>query len=164
MITIVTGEVLGSDDKELARLEVFAGEVEAEEEVEAVDAEEFRWAEDRFRPCSRTMPLKDSRCFWCKEAVVRQDVGESDGEGSFDREIEVEGEDGVRVEKEEGRMSSSPSAKAVGMEGVRMGRDRSYSLYALWESRLALRRSASAAEGDAGESVAMFVVERVNSK
>lgn len=131
----MTGEVLGSDDKELAGLEIFA-----KEEVEAVDAEEFLWAEDRFRPCSRTMPSKDSRCFWCREAVLRHDVGESDGEESFDREMEVEGEDdGVRVEEEEDeRMSSSPSAKAVGMEGVRVGRDRSYSLYALLERRLAL--------------------------
>lgn len=95
---------------------------------------------------------------------MRHDVGESDGEGSFDREIDVDGEDGVRVEEEEGKMSSSPSAKAVGMEGVRVGRDRSYSLYALWERRLALWRSASAAEGDAGESVAIFVVEKVDSE
>jgi hypothetical protein len=150
---------------------VLVGEVEVEEEEEE-EAEECRWTEDRFRPCSRMMPLKDSRCFWCKSAVVRQEVGDKDGEGSLEViEIEVEGEDEWRKweeeeEEEEGRISCSPSAKAVGMKG-REGEDRSY---ALWERRRALWRSASAAcddetEGDdAGDRVAIFAESCMEDK
>lgn len=155
----MTEEELGSD-RGLAGLVVLVGEVEVEEEEEeAFDVEECRWAEDRFRRCSRMMPLKDSRCLWCKSAVVRHDVGDKEGEGTLEViEMEVEGEDGLRKEEEEGRMSCSPSANAVGTKG-REGEDRSY---ALWERRRALWRSASAACDDetagdgTGERVAIF--------